>query len=110
MTEYIVCPLCAEIIHRHYRDRVSTRIRIPSRSRYVIHGAAALAELASRALEEQRQEQQSAEDACVSHYEEHHALRYALWRRFKWTWLMNWPHKKPPVTHIGQMFELTFPK
>ena len=107
-TELIVCPLCAEVVHEHTRDSVVTRVRLPSRSP---HAAAALAELQRRAIEEDRQEKRAAEAACIAHYRTHHALRYRLWKRWRWTWLMKWPTRryKHPLPE-QQIFELSFPK
>ena len=106
-TELIICPLCATVIHRHVGGRVSTRISIPSRSTI---GASVIAELQRRAIEERKQEVLEAEAACVKHYVEHHRLRYSLWKRARWTWLMKWPQRKPPPPLPDQQyFELTFP-
>ena len=108
-TELIICPLCAEIIHSHMRDQIETRIRIPSGSPHA--SSAAIAELVRRAADEEAQERLAAENDCVAHYLEHHALRYRLWKRWRWTWLMKWPTRryKHPLPE-QQIFELTFPK
>jgi len=101
--ELIFCPLCGNVIHRHFRTSVATTVRVPSRSRDT---TAVVAELYARAREERSQELADAEQACVLHFQTNHRLRFRLWERFRKPWLIIWPrrHKSAPLPD-QQIFE-----
>jgi hypothetical protein len=103
VTELVVCPLCAEIVHRHYRTQVETRISVPSRFEKTTDVFAAMHQMA---LDERAEEMAVAERDCVSHYEKSHQLRLWLWRRLGWSHLITWPTRA--YTHTmpeDQLFE-----
>lgn len=101
-TEVVICPLCRGEIHRHVAGKVETKISLPSRTR---SGGNALAMLMETARREQEKEMMLCEQACVSHYQAHHRLRFSVWRRVGWKWLLRWPTKKPHELPGQQIFD-----
>jgi hypothetical protein len=99
--ELVICPLCAEVVHRHVRGAVTTRIRVqPLGQTSDVFNA-----LIQMASTEHAEEMADAERACVTHFKETHRLRYSLWRRFGWKRLLTWPGRRYDVLPEDQTFE-----
>lgn len=99
--EVIVCPICREQIHHNYSSPIYSRGRVSSRNYGA--GAAMLTQMMIEAQAEHERMLRAAEEACVAHLRTAHSLRFRLWKRLKWKWLIQrrWPWKKVE----GELFD-----
>ncbi len=89
-----MCPICRKQIHHNYSSPIYSRGRVSSREYGA--GAAMLTAMMMEAQAEHERMVQAAEEACATHLRETHPLRFRLWKRLKWRWLIQrrWPWKK----------------
>ena len=103
--ELILCPVCRKVIHAHTARPITARAILHSHSSAEARSGmmAAMIEQANLAHEEMVLR---AEAACADHFRERHALRFRLWHRLKWAWLIQrrFPWSRPVA---GERFDWT---
>ena len=92
--EVIICPICRDVVHRQYAAPIVSRGRVSSRDYQA--GSDMLTAMMNAANEEHERLVMIAEEACATHFREQHTLRFRLWKRLKWAWLIQrrWPWRK----------------
>lgn len=98
MWELIICPVCGDVVHRHYAAPIRSAGRVSSRD--YAAGSGLLTAMMDQANWEHDQLKAAAECACVEHFEQSHPLRLRLWHRYRWDWIMNrrWPWSRPKAS------------
>jgi hypothetical protein len=86
--EYIICPLCRKIIHRHDSQASTARTSVSSRTN-TRQSASLLTEMMKEMERAHREQIQAAENACRAHYRSNHGLRLWLWEHLHWNGIMN---------------------
>lgn len=101
--ETIICPICRKEIHRQFSSPIQSRGRVSSRDYQAASDMLTAMMLAAEA--EHQRMIMAAQDACVEHYRARHRIRFALARRFGWSWLLKrrWPWSRIP----GETFDFS---
>ena len=102
--EIILCPICREVIHRHYAAPIESRARISSRAP-AGHASNMLTLMMEEANRMHEELVLKAEEACASHFRERHPLRLRLWKKLKWNWVLN--RRFPWQRHSAPEFDFS---
>ena len=101
--EVIICPICCKEIHRQFSAPIYSRGRVSSRDYQA--GSDMLTAMVLAANEEHERMVMAAKEACATHFREQHTIRFRLWKRLKWAWLLQrrWPWRKVK----GEVFDFS---
>lgn len=101
--EVILCPVCRKQIHRQFSSPIYSRGAVSSGDYQA--GSDMLTAMVLAANAEHERMVMAAEEACATHFREEHALRFKLWRKLQWAWLIQrrWPWRKVK----GEVFDFS---